>query len=117
LGFLGAVGLMVGAFVPSAARAETPYGSTGVAQAEAQPTLSDASIANDIRARLLENPLLRNAQIAISSTDGKVTLYGMVQSQTAKEQAVELAHGTPGVVKVDDMLRLDISSPQAPTRN
>ena len=117
LGFLGAVGLMVGAIVPSAARAETPYASTGVAGVEAQPALSDASIANDIRARLLENPLLRNAQIAISSTDGKVTLSGMVQSQTAKAQAVDLARGTPGVVKVDDMLRLDISSPQAPTRN
>jgi hyperosmotically inducible protein len=118
LGFLGAVGLMVGAIVPSAARAETPYASTGgVARAEAQPTVSDENITADIRARMLENVMLRNAQITIASTNGVVTLVGMVSSQTAHEQAMQVARATPGVVRVDDMLRLDISSPQAPTRN
>jgi hyperosmotically inducible protein len=117
MGFLGAVGLVVGAIIPSAARADTPYGSTGVAQAEAQPTVSDANITADIRAKLLENVLLRPAQITIASTNGVVTLVGMVPSQTAHEQALAAARATAGVVRVDDMLRLDISSPQAPTRN
>jgi hyperosmotically inducible protein len=120
LGFLGAVGVMVGAMVPSAARAETPYGATGgVARAESQPAVavSDENITADIRARMLENVMLRSAQVTIASTNGVVTLVGMVSSQTAKEQAVQTARATPGVVRVDDMLRLDISSPQAPTRN
>src|SRR5689334_11633918 len=84
LGFLGAVGLMVGAIVPSAARAETPYASGGVARAEAQPAASDENITADIRAKMLENVMLRNAQITIASTNGVVTLVGMVNSQTAK---------------------------------
>jgi osmotically-inducible protein OsmY len=66
---------------------------------------------------MLENVMLRNAQITIASTNGVVTLVGMVSSQTAHEQAMQVARATPGVVRVDDMLRLDISSPQAPTRN
>src|SRR5262245_8050006 len=106
LGFLGAVGLMVGAIVPSAARAETPYGSTGgVARAEAQPAVSDETITAEIKAKLLENVLLRSAQITISSTNGKVTLSGMVPSDMARTQALEAVRSTPGVRIVDDMLR------------
>jgi hyperosmotically inducible periplasmic protein len=113
MGFLGMVGLMAGVAGPAAAQMEPPV----VAQAEAQPAISDATITADIQARLNKLVLLRNAQVTIASTNGVVTLVGMVPSQTAHEQAIEVAHATPGVVRVDDMLRLDISSPQAPTRN
>jgi len=117
LGFLGAVGLMVGALVPSAARAETPYGSTGVAWAEAQPTVSDATITATIKEKLLENVLLRAAQITIVSQDGKVTLSGMVPTDMARTQALEAVKSTPGVRIVNDMLRLPVNSPQAPMQN
>jgi osmotically-inducible protein OsmY len=88
-----------------------------VVEAEAQPAMSDVTITADIKARLLKIVLLRNAQVTIATTSGVVTLTGMVQSQTAREQAVDAARATPGVVRVDDMLRLDVSSPQAPSRN
>ena len=116
-GFLGALGLMVGVVAPAAAQAYAPSGTAPVARAEAQPTVSDANITADIRAKILENVLLRNAQITIASTNGVVTLVGMVSSQTAHEQAVEAAKSTAGVVRIDDMLRLDFSSPQAPSQN
>jgi hyperosmotically inducible protein len=117
MGFLGAVGLMVAAGGPAAAQGYPPAAPVVVAQAGAQPAMSDVNITADIKARMEQNVLLRRAQLTIATTNGVVTLSGMVPSQTAKEQAVEAAKATPGVVRVDDMLRLDVSSPQAPSQN
>ena len=117
LGALGIIGLTVGVAIPVAAQVTPPPRPLAMAEAEAQPAISDATITTDIKAKLLKIVLLRQAQITIATTNGVVTLTGMVPSQTAREQAVDAARNTVGVVRVDDMLRLDISSPQAPTRN
>jgi BON domain len=118
MGFLGAVGLMVGAAGPATAQVQPPpRPAMVVVEAEAQPVISDATITANIKAKLLANVLLRNAQVTIATTNGKVTLWGMVPSDTARTEALEAARTTPGVLIIDDMLRLPVSSPQAPMQN
>lgn len=92
-------------------------GRGGRARGEPQPEITDATITADIKTKLENNKLLRNERISVVSTNGVVTLIGTVPSELARDEAVEAARSTPGVVRVDDDgLRLDISSPNAPTR-
>jgi hyperosmotically inducible protein len=112
----GAVGLAVGLSGPARAQSSAYGGSPPVAP-NVQPAVSDASITADIHAKLEQSRLLRHAQVTIATQDGVVTLVGTIPSEFARTQALATARGTPGVVRVDDQLRLDISSPQAPSRN
>ena len=61
--------------------------------------------------------MLRHADVDISTEGGVVTLVGVVPSEFAKSRAIELAKSTPGVVRVNDMLRLNVASPNAPSQN
>jgi hypothetical protein len=115
MGFLGAVGLTMGLAGPAAAQVQPPPRPAVVA-VEAQP-ISDAEITATIQAKLLANVLMRQAQITIATLNGKVTLSGMVPSDTARTEALEAARTTPGVRIIDDMLRLPVNSPQAPMQN
>jgi hypothetical protein len=81
------------------------------------PTITDDGITASITTRLQELILLRNAQMTISTKNRVVTLVGMVPSDFARQQALEVARTTLGVVQIDDQLRLPVWSPQAPTRN
>jgi osmotically-inducible protein OsmY len=110
-------------------------GMAGVALAQAQPppeaavavepnaapapqaAYTDASITADIKAKLDASKMLRHSEVTIVTEGGVVTLVGVVPSDFARDQALELAKSTPGVVRVDNMLRLNIASPEAPSRN
>jgi osmotically-inducible protein OsmY len=75
------------------------------------------TVTTNVRAALQGDKLLRGSVITVATAEnGAVTLVGSVPSVTAKREAIELAQGTPGVLSVNDQLRLDISSPQAPAR-
>jgi hyperosmotically inducible protein len=120
----GAVGLAIGLAGWSGAARAQEYSAPGAApaaegstQAAAQPAMTDASITSDIRGRLEQNKLLRNSQVTIVAKDGVVTVTGTVASDFARDKVMEAVRSTPGVVRVEDQLRLDISSPSAPTRN
>jgi osmotically-inducible protein OsmY len=74
------------------------------------------TVTTNVREQLAGDRLLKGAVITVAtSPSGVVTLVGDVPSVTAKSEAVALARGTPGVVEVRDQLRLDISSPNAPS--
>jgi hyperosmotically inducible periplasmic protein len=114
----GAVGLAIGlAGSGGAARAQAYAPAAPPVTAGAQPAVTDASVTADIHAKLEQNKLLRNAQVTIATKEGVVTISGTVPSDFARDQVMETVRSTPGVVRVDDQLRLDISSPSAPTRN
>jgi hypothetical protein len=117
MSLLGAVGLTVA--LGGAARAEAePYGGAPAVPPNAQqPVLPDASITADVQAKLEQIRVLRQAQVTIATKDGVVTLVGTIPNEFARTQALDAARATPGVVRVDDKLRLDVSSPQAPSRN
>jgi len=113
---LGAIGFTAG--LGGAARAQgyaTPPAAT--VEPNVQPAVTDASITADIHAKMEQMKLLRRAQVTIATQDGVVTLTGTVPNDFARDQALEAVRATPGVLRVNDQLRLDISSPSAPTRN
>ena len=115
LAAFGVVGLSVG--TASLAFAAAPYAGTTPEPQEQQRVVTDASITSDIKAKLEASKLLRHADVNIVTENGIVTLIGVVPSDFARAQAIDLAKQTPGVVRVDDMLRLNIASPEAPSRN
>ena len=112
--FWAAIGLALGAGAPALAAEATAAAAPSALAAEPQPAITDASITADIRAQLDKVKLLKTARIAVGSSNGVVTLTGTVPSDFARERALEIARATPGVVRVDDYLRLDISAPDAP---
>jgi osmotically-inducible protein OsmY len=120
LAAVGVVGLT--AVTSGAARAEAdPQNDDGTYKVE-KPikrtfVYTDASVTADIKARLDASELLRHADVDISTASGVVTLVGVVPSEFAKSRAIELAKSTPGVVRVNDMMRLNSSSPNAPSQN
>jgi osmotically-inducible protein OsmY len=116
---LVAVGLVLGGAGAALAQSEAQPmgpGAAGVAAAPAA-TAGDEAITSTIRTKLDAMKLLHNAQVTIASVGGVVTLVGTVPSDFARMQALEAARNTAGVLRIDDQLRLDISSPSAPTRN
>jgi len=118
MSFLVVVGLALGAVAPAAAQAPPPP-VVVVNAAEATPPLPDpdAAITAGIKARMDANKLFRNAQLIVSTSNGHVTLSGMVTNDFAHEEALHIARTTIGVVEIDDQIRMEISSPSAPTRN
>jgi len=75
------------------------------------------SVTTNVRSALAGDKLLKGAVITVgTSPNGVVTLVGSVPSVTAKSEALEVARGTPGVLEVKDQLQLDVSSPEAPSR-
>ena len=59
-------------------------GATGVAREQAAVVADDAAITAAVEAELLKAPLLKNAKIKVSTTDGVVTLKGSVRHDRAK---------------------------------
>jgi osmotically-inducible protein OsmY len=82
-------------------------GDSPTAAADNQATAAIASA-------LDQNPRLRGSQITVANQGGTVTLTGSVPSVTARSEAEDTARATGGVVAVTNMLRLLVSSPQAP---
>ena len=119
MGFWGAVGIagLTAAGLGPVAGARPAAAAVVVEASEQQPQSSDAMITAVIQAKLESIKLLRQAQVTIATTNGVVTLVGTVPSDFARVQALDAVRGTPGVTRVDDHLRLDVSSPEAPTRN
>jgi hypothetical protein len=116
IGIVGIVGLTAG--LGGVAHAQA-YGTppTATVEPNVQPAVTDASITADIHGKMEQMKLLRRAQVTIATQDGVVTLTGTVPNDFARDQALEAVRSTPGVLRVNDQLRLDISSPSAPTRN
>jgi len=117
---VGVVAVVMGLGAAPARGAE-PYAPPMAVEPNAQPApapaMTDAAITSTIQAKMEQSVLLRKAQITVATRDGVVTLVGTIPSNFARDEALDAVRSTPGVVRFDDHLRLDISSPQAPTRN
>lgn len=114
---VGGIGLVAGTAGTVRAETEPDSGGVTVIRAPSQRTILDADITNDIKTKLESERTLRHSEVTISTENGVVTLVGMVDSPFARDQAIDLATKSGGVVRVNDMLRLNIASPNAPSRN
>ena len=62
--------------------------------------VTDDSIATDIKARMFSEPLLKSAEVNVTSKDGIVTITGMVPDDAARLAAERIASQTKGVKQV-----------------
>jgi osmotically-inducible protein OsmY len=69
--------------------------------------LEDMGITAHIKAHLLGHELVDGFRIHVDTEDGVVTLSGNVQSDDEKEIALHLAWNTPGVLRVNNSLRVE----------
>ena len=65
---------------------------------------TDATITGAIKTKLAADGRVRASDINVDTTNGVVTLTGNVDSQQAKDAALEQARGTSGVGDVKDMI-------------
>jgi hyperosmotically inducible protein len=115
-----AVGSVFGAAAPALAQSPPPPLTAVAVEAEAQPAqpaITDATITESIKAKLQDDKTLRTSQVTVISKEGVVTVVGTVHNEFARDQVFEAVRSTPGVLRVDDQLRIDVSSPQGQTRN
>lgn len=67
--------------------------------------LDDAGITMRVKARLLDDPVVKGLQIDVDTRDGVVFLTGTVPSDAERAQAIQLAKATEGVKGVEANLR------------
>jgi len=77
----------------------------------------DATIAGTVKTKLAADDQVKAVEINVDTAHGVVTLTGNVDSQAAKDRALQIARDTKGVVQVKDMIsvREGVASGDAPS--
>lgn len=68
---------------------------------------SDPGVTTAVKSKLAADDTVKAYQIDVDTTDGVVTLSGAVETQMAKDRAIQLARETDGVTRVEDRLTID----------
>jgi osmotically-inducible protein OsmY len=109
--------LVLGAIVLAAAAAACTRGETDEAArrtagevrdaaAVARDRLADGWLATKVQAQYFADEDVKARYIDVSADEGVITLRGRVDSDTSREQAVQIAKNTDGVREVRDLLRV-----------
>lgn len=90
-----------------------PRGTSGTAgeppradRGEPDGRADDGSITMRIQSRYFSDEEVRGRNIDVDTVNGRVRLQGEVGSEAERQQAIRLARSTPGVVDVDDQLKV-----------
>ena len=65
---------------------------------------NDTTITTKVKAKMALDDAVRGQQIEVTTKDRVVTLTGNIDSEAAKEKALEIARSTEGVEGVSDMI-------------
>lgn len=84
---------------------ETPRAEGG-AIVSVNETLSDGWITTKIQARYFLDRDVKARNIDVTTANGTVTLSGHVDSERARQRAVEIARNTDGVRRIEDRLQI-----------
>lgn len=68
--------------------------------------LDDTVITAKVKAAIFSEPALKSAEINVETFKGVVQLSGFVSSQASIDRALQVARGVPGVVSVENAMRL-----------
>jgi osmotically-inducible protein OsmY len=69
--------------------------------------VTDAKILADVKAKLVEGLGASSVtNISVNSTNGVVTLSGIVHNSAEQAKAIEITKGVPNVVRVNDSLQV-----------
>lgn len=80
-------------------------GATGCATTAGEPVSPDTALSQSVMDRLGQEMLLERASLLATSTEGVVTLTGVVRTDAQRVRAVAITRSTPGVRDVVDRLR------------
>jgi osmotically-inducible protein OsmY len=69
-------------------------------------TIDDTTITTRVKTAMLNDPAVGGMRIDVDTYKGVVTLSGRVKSDAERQQALELARRTSGVVEVKDALQV-----------
>lgn len=78
----------------------------GEAAERLEPVLEDAELTARVKTRLAAHPDVNPFYIDVDTVGGTVTLTGEVPSESQREEALEVARKTDGVVEVVDNLQV-----------
>jgi hyperosmotically inducible protein len=71
------------------------------AQRSAGEVIDDALITTKVKASLAADPLVSALAINVDTTNGVVSLTGIVDSEQARQRAIQLAQASEGVKQVN----------------
>ena len=74
-------------------------------------TIDDATITTRVKTALLNDPQVAGLKIDVDTTNGIVTMSGLVKSRNEEQRAVTIARGVPGVKDVKSTLQLQTAQP------
>ena len=80
-------------------------GATGCVGRAPIVARDDASITNDVRARLAADPQTKPFAITVATTSGVVNVTGSVEKSADRDSVERIARETPGVRSVDNNVR------------
>lgn len=79
-------------------------------------TIDDTTITTRVKTAMLNDPAVGGMRIDVDTFKGVVTLSGRVKSDAERQQALEIAKRTSGVVEVKDALQVIPSDDKVETR-
>ena len=102
--FCGAVFALTTAGV---ATAQTATDKTKAAANQTGEVVTDAAITSAVKTKLLGDPDVKGLNIDVDTTNGVVTLTGVVHTAAERTEALRLARDTKGVKNVKNNLKLE----------
>lgn len=78
--------------------------SMGASAAKAGEYMDDSAVTTQIKAAILSDPLLKVAQINVTTVNGVVKLIGVVDSQQSINRALQIVRSIPNVKSIDNTL-------------
>jgi osmotically-inducible protein OsmY len=109
---------MLATAVWAAACNNSPRNDAATEQAGARESgpVDDAMIVATVQAKYYNSPNVKGRDIDVDAENGVVTLRGKVDTDSAKQEAVEIAKTTTGVMRVDDQLMVGSDADQLVAR-
>ncbi len=77
--------------------------------------VGDSAITARVKTALIKDPRIKASEIEVQTSEGRVTLNGVVDSDDMAQRALDIARATPGVRTIDDRLKVATAQSPAPT--
>jgi osmotically-inducible protein OsmY len=74
---------------------------------------TDVALFRTLQSAMLESSELDHSAVEVRVADGVVTLAGVAADESARQRALEIARGTPGVESVRDQLEVERNTARA----
>lgn len=86
---------------PALAMADQHKPAENAADMDSEQPVTDTWITTKVKADLATTEGIKSTEISVNTTNGVVTLIGVLDSKTAVDKAIAVAKGIKGVVEVD----------------